>query len=66
MWNPARNRTFAHGSTVTVSQTDNLVNEMVHVSWTGFTPSSDVLYDQTSTDYPVMVAECNSVHPRAF
>ncbi len=64
MWDPAHNRKFAHGSTVTVSQTTNLVNEMVHVSWTGFTPSSAVLYDQTSTDYPVMVAECNSSHPR--
>jgi hypothetical protein len=64
MWNPARHRHFAARSTVTVSQTKNLVNEMVHVSWTGFTPSSDVLYDPTSTDFPVMVAECNSAHPR--
>ena len=32
---------------MTVSQTKNLVNEMVHVSWTGFTPSGDVLYDPT-------------------
>jgi hypothetical protein len=63
MWDPAHNRKFAHGSTVTVSQTKDLVNEMVHVSWTGFTPSSAVLYDQTSTDYPVMVAECNTLHP---
>jgi len=64
MWNPARHRHFAARSTVTVSQTKDLVNEMVHVSWTGFTPSSDVLYDQSATDYPVMVAECNSTHPR--
>ena len=58
------NRPFANRSTVTVSQTTNLVNEVVHVSWTGFTPSSEVLYDQTATDYPVMVVECNSTHPR--
>ena len=64
MWNPARNRNFAARSRVTVNQTKNLVNEIVHVSWTGFTPSSDVLYDSTATDYPVMVVECNSVHPR--
>jgi hypothetical protein len=64
MWDPAHNRKFAHGSTVTVSQTANLTNQMVHVSWTGFTPSSDVIYDQTSVDYPVMVAECNSDRPR--
>jgi hypothetical protein len=63
MWNPARNRSFNFSSTVTVSQTSDLVNEMVHVSWTGFTPSSEVLYDQAATDYPVMVAECNTAHP---
>src|SRR5215471_16245776 len=63
MWDPKHNRLFSHGSTVTVSQTANLVNEMVHVSWTGFTPSSQVLYDQTVTDYPVMVAECDTAHP---
>jgi hypothetical protein len=63
MYDPAHNRTFARHSTVTVSQTGELVNVMVHVSWTGFTPSSAVLYDPTSTDYPVMVAECNTAHP---
>ncbi|HEX2320686.1 MAG TPA: hypothetical protein VHJ18_17030, partial [Streptosporangiaceae bacterium] len=57
MYNPARHRHFAASSTVTVSQTKNLVNEMIHVSWTGFTPSSDVLYQQSVTDYPVMVVE---------
>jgi hypothetical protein len=64
MWDPAHNRKFAQHSTVTVSQTAHLTNQMVHVSWTGFTPSSSVLYDQTSTDYPVMVTECRSAHPR--
>lgn len=63
MWDPARNRDFGTRSTVTVGQTSDLVNEMVHVSWTGFTPSSEVLYNQTATDYPVMVAECNTAHP---
>ena len=47
-------------STVTVSQTTNLTNQMVTVSWTGFTPSSSVIYDPASTNYPVMVAECDS------
>ena len=64
MWNPQTGKPFAQRSTVTVSQTANLVNEMVHVSWTGFTPSSQVLYDQTATDYPVMVAECNTTRPK--
>jgi hypothetical protein len=61
MWNPKANGPFKQHSTVTVSQTGNLVNEMVHVTWTHFTPSSQVLYDPTVTDYPVMVAECNTV-----
>jgi hypothetical protein len=47
-------------STVTVSQTTNLTNQMVSVSWTGFAPSSSVIYDPASTNYPVMVAECDS------
>jgi ABC-type phosphate transport system substrate-binding protein len=63
MWNPKASRLFATHAAVTVSQTASLVNEMVHVSWTGFTPSSDLLYDQTSTDYPVMVAECKTARP---
>jgi hypothetical protein len=49
--------------TVTVSQTNNLVNQMVTVSWTGFTPSSANIYDNTSTDYPVMIAECKGANP---
>lgn len=64
MWDPNAGKLFAQHSTVTVSQTANLVNEMVHVSWTNFTPSSEQLYDQTATDYPVMVAECNTTHPK--
>lgn len=54
---------YKDASTVTVSQTRNLVNQMVQVSWTGFTPSSVPTYDQTSTDYPVMVAQCQGTDP---
>jgi hypothetical protein len=54
---------YATASTVTVSQTTNLVNQMVQVSWTGFTPSSQPTYDSTSTDYPVMIAECKGLNP---
>ena len=64
LWNPASQRKFTHASTVTVSQTTNLVNEVVHVSWTGFTPSSNPFYDATATDYPVMVAECDTARPK--
>ena len=50
-------------ATVTVSQTRNLVNQMIQVSWTGFTPSSQQTYDNTDTDYPVMIAECKGLDP---
>jgi hypothetical protein len=36
---------------------------MVSVSWTGFTPSSQPQYDNSVTDYPVMVAQCKGWHP---
>jgi hypothetical protein len=49
--------------TVTVSQTTELVNQMVRVSWTGFSPSSQETYDNTDTDYPVMIAECKGLDP---
>jgi hypothetical protein len=64
MWNPVTQRRFARHATVTVSQTTSLVNQVVRVSWTGFTPSGNVLYDPDATDYPVMVAECNTDRPR--
>ena len=38
MWDPATHALFPHASTVTVSQATNLVNQMVRVSWTNFTP----------------------------
>ena len=50
-------------STVTISQTTDLVNQTVKVSWTGFSPSSQETYDNTSTDYPVEIAECKGLHP---
>ncbi|HYZ56489.1 MAG TPA: hypothetical protein VE733_23750 [Streptosporangiaceae bacterium] len=57
------NSHYKTASTVTVSQTTSLVNQMVQVSWTGFTPSSQPTYDNTSTDYPVMVAQCKGTNP---
>jgi hypothetical protein len=62
MWipSPAGGHLSSRHSTVTVSQITNLTNQMVTVSWSGFTPSSSVIYDPASTDYPVMVAECDS------
>jgi ABC-type phosphate transport system substrate-binding protein len=66
MWDPASGKPFPEASTVTVNQTSNLVNQMVHVSWTGFTPSSTPLYDPAATDYPVMVTECRGTNPASL
>jgi hypothetical protein len=57
------NSHYATASTVTVNQSTNLVNQMVQVSWTGFTPSSQPTYSNTDTDYPVMIAECKGLDP---
>jgi hypothetical protein len=57
------NSDYTTRSTVTVNQTTDLTNQMVQVSWTGFSPSSQATYDPTSTDYPVMVAECKGLNP---
>ena len=52
-------------SSVTVSQTDNLVNQMVQVSWAHFTASQNPPYGSSSF-YAVMVAECKGAHPTAW
>jgi hypothetical protein len=63
MWDPAAGRPFPQPSTVTVNHTGHLVNQVVRVSWTGFTPSNPAIYTPTGTLYPVMVAECKGTNP---
>jgi hypothetical protein len=63
MWDPAAHRRFLRRSQATISQTTDLTNQVVQVTWRGFTPSSQELYDPDATDYPVMVAECKGTHP---
>jgi hypothetical protein len=76
MLNPAtinpktgRAQLFPNPSTVTVSQTTDLVNQTIQVNWTGFTPSTTLPgssqpgYDPNNTIYPVMVLECRGIHP---
>ena len=69
---PATQTTGAKGS-VTVFQTRNLVDQMVHVSWTGFTPSthgSFVVFGNSNggnwnaVGYPVVVYECRGTDPK--
>jgi hypothetical protein len=63
MWDPAENRDFPARSYIAVSQVGSITNQVVEVSWSGFTPSSNVDYNPSGTDYPVMVAECQGTHP---
>jgi hypothetical protein len=63
LWDPAVRKKFAHPSYVAVSLVHHLTNQVVQVSWRNFTPSSDVTYTASSTNYPVMVAECKGTHP---
>jgi hypothetical protein len=62
---PAKGKLFPYASEVSVSQVGSLVNQVVQVSWTGFTPSTSVTYDPGATLYPVMVAECAGTDPRS-
>jgi hypothetical protein len=53
-------------STVTVSQTQNLTNQTIDITWTHFTPTTagTLPYNSTTTDYPVAVAQCRVAHPK--
>lgn len=67
MFDPATGKPYPRRSTVTVSQTKDLVNQSVRVSWTGFTPTNfegQPPYDPNITAYPVMLAECKGLHPK--
>ena len=63
MYDPATGKPFPDASTVTVSQTTQLTDQMVHVSWTHFTPSTSVIYNNENVAYPVMVTECKGTDP---
>jgi hypothetical protein len=63
LYDPATGKPFPDPSTVTVSQTSSMVNQMVQVSWTNFTPSSSLTYQSLNTYYPVMVTECKGTSP---
>jgi len=66
MWDPSTRSYYPFRSTVTVSQTRDLVHQSVRVSWTGFTPTNwqgVQPYSPSDTLYPVMVAECKGTDP---
>jgi hypothetical protein len=67
MWDPSLNHGKGgpnpNASSVTVSETSNMVDQQIQVSWTNFTPSSALIYNASNTYYPVMLAECDSASP---
>src|SRR5215831_2215517 len=68
LYDPIHQQQFPNASTVTVSQACGLVNQLVNVSWTGFTPSvpngsGGPFYLNNKTYYGVMVAECQGTAP---
>lgn len=65
LFDPRTGKLFPFASHVSVSQVSSLVNQVVQVSWSGFTPSTSVTYDPGATLYPVMVAECAGTDPRS-
>jgi hypothetical protein len=71
MYDPTTRKPFPNASTVTVSQASSLVNQLVQLSWTGFTPSSPndspgPYYTNTLTYYGVMVTECHGTAPASM
>ena len=63
LWDSLTHKKFPDPSYVAVSLVRDLTNQVVRVSWRNFTPSSAVTYTPTSTNYPVMIAECKGTHP---
>jgi ABC-type phosphate transport system substrate-binding protein len=71
MYNPVTHKPFPQQSTVTVSQTSGLVNQLINVSWTNFTPSTPngaagPYYVYNSTYYAVMILECKGANPKSW
>jgi ABC-type phosphate transport system substrate-binding protein len=71
MYDPTTGKPFPTASTIKVSQDCDLVNQLVNVSWTNFTPSSPnnspgPYYTNTQTNYAVMVTECRGTAPTSM
>jgi ABC-type phosphate transport system substrate-binding protein len=71
MWDPTTNKPFTTPGSVTVSQACGLVNQLVNVSWSNFTPSvpnnsPGPFYSNTATFYAVMVTECRGSAPASM
>lgn len=73
-WDAVNNKPFTKTPTVTVDQVDNLTDQVVHVTWTNFSPSLDSSSGGPVTSmtnpgsngsllYLVTVLECRGVDP---
>jgi ABC-type phosphate transport system substrate-binding protein len=71
LYDPATGKPFPKASTVTAGQVSGLRNQLIHVSWTNFTPSvpnnsPGPFYTNTATNYAVMVTECRGTPPASM
>ncbi len=62
---PGQEQGLRAAQRVTVSQERTWSTRCSQVSWRGFTPSSSVTYEDTQTDYPVMIVECKGTNPKS-
>ena len=70
--NPYGSGKYGAAGTISVDQTANLTNQVVHVSWTGFTPTNDgfgdivpsVTWYQSFAMYAVRVYQCRGTDPK--
>lgn len=66
-WDPIHTRQYAAVPSVTVDQTTNLTDQVVHVTWRHFTPSvngAGPYFSGGNTYYAVTVLECRGTNPR--
>ncbi|MFJ4189930.1 hypothetical protein [Kitasatospora sp. NPDC089509] len=72
VWLP-KTKTYGPNGSVTVAQTKDLVNQVVHVSWSGFTPTADgngnpwtngAVRQGAQPYYQVRVYECRGTDPK--
>lgn len=70
-WDPKTNSTKTQAPTVTVDQTEGLTDQVVHVTWTNFTPTTDAngnpitsyLPSSGNAYYPVQIEQCRGIDP---
>jgi hypothetical protein len=67
-WDPAHQRPYKGVPSVTVDQTTDLTDQVVHVTWKNFTPSFNSVgnfFSAGTTYYAVTVLECKGTHPKS-